>query len=142
MNIENIDQILAEKEKCEKEIEEIKVNFEKKAREAEEMAKKELDGINAKYHSVLSIAEKNLELKKNNHEEAAKNLVKAKKELSEAEHSYKEINSSFKKTKNDYEKKHHTIVKTIESDLAFALKAKEKEIKHLEKKIQAFNKIH
>jgi len=100
-----------------------------------------LDGINTKYSSVLSIAEKNLELKKSNHEEAIKKLAIAKKELTEAMHSHKEIGESFKKTKHDHDKKYHTIIKTIESDLAFALKAKEKEIKHLDKKIQAYNKI-
>ena len=142
MNIENIDQILAEKEISEKDINNIKENFENKKREAEEMGKKELDGINGKYSSVLSIAEKNVEIKKNNHEEASKNLVKAKNELNDANHSLKEISAAFKKAKNSYEKKFHIVLKTIESDYAFALKAKEKEIKHLDKKIQAYNKIH
>ena len=141
MNIENIDQILAEKEICEKDINNIKENFENKKKEAEEIANKELDGINAKYSSVLSIAEKNLEIKKSNHEEASKNLVKAKDELKDAMNSSKEINLSFKKAKHDFEKKNNTIMKSIASDLAFALKAKEKEIKHIDKKIQAYNKI-
>ncbi|QEE15125.1 hypothetical protein DSAG12_00948 [Promethearchaeum syntrophicum] len=141
MNIENIDQILAEKELAEKEISNIKENFGVKKKEAEENASKELDGINTKYSSVLSIAEKNLEIKKGNHEEAIKKLSMAKKELMDAMNSHKEIGSSFKKAKHDYDKKYHTIVKTIESDLAFALKAKEKEIKHIDKKIQAYNKI-
>ena len=141
MNIENIDQILAEKEMSEKEINNIKENYGTKKQEAEEIAKKELDGINAKYSSVLSIAEKNLEIKKSNHEEALKNLAKAKNELKEAMNSSKEISLSFKKAKHDYDKKNNTIMKSIASDLAFALKAKEKEIKHIDKKIQAYNKI-
>jgi len=141
MSTENIDQILAEKEMAEKEINNIKESFGVKKQEAEEMARTELEGINTKYSSVLSIAEKNLEIKKNNHEEASKKLNVAKKELTEAIHSQKDISLSFKKAKHEYDKKHHTIIKTIESDLAFALKAKEKEIKHLDKKIQAYNKI-
>ncbi len=141
MNIENIDQILAKKEISEKDINNIKVNFENKKQESEEIAKKELDGINLKYSSVLSIAEKNVEIKKNNHEEASKNLVKTKDELKDANNSFKEISASFKKAKLDYDKRLHIVFKTIESDFAFALKAKEKEIKHLDKKIQAFNKI-
>ena len=141
MNVENIDQILAEKEICEKDINNIKENYATKKQEAEEMAKKELDGINAKYSSVLSISEKNLEIKKSNQKEASKNLAKANDELKEAINSSKEINLSFKKAKNDHDKSNNTISKTIESDLAFALKAKEKEIKHLDKKIQKYNKI-
>jgi len=141
MNIENIDQILAEKEICEKDINNIKENYGAKKQEAEEIAKKELDSINTKYSSVLSIAEKNLEIKKNNHKEALKNLAKAKDELKEAMDSSKVISLSFKKAKNDFDKKNHTIMKAIDSDLAFALKAKEKEIKHIDKKIQKYNKI-
>ncbi len=141
MTVENIEQILNEKEMCEKEINNIKESFGQKKQEAEEMSKNELDGINGKYNSVLSIAEKNLELKKQNHEEASKNLIKAKDELKDAHDSYKEIESSFKKAKHSYDKKNHTIIKAIDSDLAFALKAKEKEIKHIDKKIQAYNKI-
>ena len=141
MTVENIEQILAEKEICEKEINNIKESFGHKKQEAEEMSKNELDGINGKYNSVLSIAEKNLELKKNSHEEASKNLINAKNELKEANESFKQISSSFKKAKHDYDKKNHTIMKTLESDLAFALKAKAKEIKHIDKKIQAYNKI-
>jgi len=147
MSIENIDQILAEKEMSEKEMSEkeinnIKENYGTKKQEAEELARKELDGINTKYSSVLSIAEKNLEIKKSNHEEASKNLAKAKDELNNAIHSNKEISASFKKAKHDHDKKYHTILKTIESDLTFALKAKEKEIKHIDKKIQSYNKIN
>ena len=141
MSTENIDQILAEKEMAEKEINNIKESFGVKKQEAEEMARTELEGINTKYSSVLSIAEKNLEIKKNNQEDASKKFDVAKKELTEAIHSQKDISLSFKKAKHEYDKKHHTIIKTIESDLAFALKAKEKEIKHLDKKIQAYNKI-
>ena len=74
MSTENIDQILAEKEMAEKEINNIKESFGVKKQEAEEMARTELEGINTKYSSVLSIAEKNLEIKKNNHEEASKKL--------------------------------------------------------------------
>ena len=141
MNIENIDQLLAEKEISEKEINNIRENFGTKKQEAEEIAKQELDGINAKYNSVLSIAEKNLEIKKSIHEEATKNLAQAKADLKEAMESSKVISSSFKKAKNDYDKKNHTIMKSIDSDLAFALKAKAKEIKHIDKKIQAYNKL-
>ncbi len=141
MNIENIEEILAEKEISEKEIDNIKENFGQKKQEAEEMAKNELNGINTKYNSVLSIAEKNVEIKNNYHEEASKNLIKAKDELKEANDSFKQISSSFKKAKHDYDKKYHTIMKTIDSDLSFALKAKAKEIKHIDKKIQAYNKI-
>ena len=141
MSIENIDQILAEKEMSEKEINNIKESYATKKQEAEEIARKELNGINSKYSSVLSIAEKNLEIKKSNHEEASKNLAKAKDELKKAMDSFKEISESFKKATNDYDKKNHTIMKTIDSDLAFALKAKEKEIKHIDKKIQAYSKI-
>ncbi len=141
MSVENIDQILAEKEMSEKGIDNLKENYGAKKREAEEVARKELDGINAKYSSVLSIAEKNLEMKKSNHEEATKKLAIAKKELIDAMHSHKEINASFKKAKHDFNTKSHTIMKTIESDLVFALKAKEKEIKHIDKKIKAYNKI-
>ena len=64
MTVENIEQILAEKEISEKEINNIKENYGNKKQEAEEMAKNELDGINKKYNSVLSIAEKNVEIKK------------------------------------------------------------------------------
>ena len=85
--------------------------------------------------------EKKLELKKNRHEEASNKLINAKNELKEANESFKQISSSFKKAKHDYDKKNHTIMKTLESDLAFALKAKAKEIKHIDKKIQAYNKI-
>jgi len=141
MNLENIDQILAEKEICEKDINNIKESYETKKQEAEEMAKNELDGINTKYSSVLSIAEKNLDLKKNNQEEASKNLAKANDELKEAINSSKTINLSFKKAKHDFDKKNNMIKKTIESDRAFALKTKEKEIRHLDKKIQKYNKI-
>lgn len=141
MIVENIEQILAEKEISEKEIINIKENFGQKKQEAEEMAKNELDGINAKYNSVLSIAEKNVEIKNNNHEEASKNLIKAKDELKEANDSFKAISSSFKKAKHDYDKKYNTIMKSIASDLAFSLKAKEKEIKHIDKKIQKYNKL-
>jgi hypothetical protein len=141
MNSENIDQILAEKDICEKDINNIKENFKNKKQEAEEIAKKELEGINTKYSSVLSIAEKNVALKKNNHEEASKNLAKANNELKEAMNSSKEISLSFKKAKNDYDKRNNTIMKSLDSDLAFALKAKEKEIKHIDKKIQKYNKI-
>jgi len=141
MNIENIDQILAEKEICEKDIDNIKESYGTKKQEAEEIAKKELDGINTKYSSVLSIAEKNLEIKKNNQAEASKNLAKANKELKEALNSSKEISLSFKKAKNDFDKKNNRIFKLFNSDLAFALKAKEKEIRYIDKKIQKYNKL-